>query len=73
MTFGFDFTGGGLGACCALVVSFITNIAGGLGKTSFHPVQGPFGVLTGSECFPEMLHFFFGEAQGYCKLFLPLE
>ena len=52
MTLCFDFTGGGLGACRALVVSLITNLTGQLGKPSFHLVQGPFRVLTVSECFP---------------------
>ena len=69
----FDFIGGGLGACSALVVSLINNLTGGLGKPSLHPVQGPFGILTVSECCPEMLHFFLGEAQVYCKLFFPYE
>ena len=38
MTLGFDFIGGGLGTCSALVISIITVITGGLGKPSFHPV-----------------------------------
>ena len=53
----FDFIGGRLGACSALVVSHITNLTGWLGKPFLHPVQSPFGDLAMCECFSEMLHF----------------
>ena len=58
MTFCFYFIGGGSGTCGALTVSHISNLTGWLGKPFLHPVQGPLGVFTVSECFPEALHFF---------------
>ena len=46
MTLCFGFFGSGLGAGGTLFVTLITNLTGGLSKLSFHPVSGPFGVLT---------------------------
>ena len=72
MTLCFDFIGGGLGACSALVVSLITNLTGGLGMPSFHPVQGPFGVLTVCECFSEMIHFLLEKLRFIANCFCPM-
>ena len=36
MNLSFDFIGGGLGTCGALVTSIITNLTGGLGNSSLH-------------------------------------
>ena len=57
MTLCFYFICSGLGACGALTVSHITNLTGWLGKPFLNPKQGPSGVLTVTEYFPEVLHF----------------
>ena len=61
--FGFNFIGSGLGACGTLAVSPISDLTGRPGKSFLHLVQSPFGIFTIGESLPEMIHFFFGEAQ----------
>ena len=38
MTLSFDFIGGGLGACSALLVGIIANLTSRLGKPSLHSI-----------------------------------
>ena len=71
MTPGFDFIGSVLGACGALVVIPINYLPGGPVKPFLYIVQSPFWVLTLGECFPEMIHFFAGEATDCYMLFWP--
>ena len=71
MTLGFYFIGDGLSASISLVVSIITFLTGRLSKPSFLPVYGLFGVLTVSECLPEMIHFIL-ENSRLLKTLLPL-
>ena len=72
MTLCFDFIGGGLGTSGALVVSLIISLTGGLSKPSFHPVQGPFVVLTVSGSFPEVLHFSLEKLRFVANCFCPM-
>ena len=58
MTLSFNFIGGGLGTCGALVVCPISNLHGGSIKPFLHFVQSPFWVFTLGECLPEVILLF---------------
>ena len=58
MTLGFNFIGKRLDTCSALATSPIIDQTGWPGKSFLYLVQSPFGVITISTCFPEMLLFF---------------
>ena len=73
MTYGFDFIGSGLGACCVLVVSPINDLPGGLVKPFLHLVQIPLRVFTLVECLPEMIHFFAEKFRIATHLFGPMD
>ena len=57
VTLGFDFIGGILGNCGALVASPINNLTGRPVESFFHLVQSPFGILAFSESLPQVVLF----------------
>ena len=57
MTLCFNFIGGGLGACGALIVSLISNLPGGPAKPFLHLVQSPYKVFELGKCLLEVIHF----------------
>ena len=58
MTLGFNFIGGGLGTCSALVVNPISNLPRGPVLPFLHLAQSPFRIFTLGECLPVVVHFF---------------
>ena len=73
VTLGFDFIGGGLNTSIVLGIGTIASLVGQLSEPFFQPVYDPFGVLTMSECLPEVLHFFMEKLRFVAYCFGPVD
>ena len=69
----FDFIGGTLGRCSALVASHINFLTGRPVESFLHLVQSPFGIFAVSESLSEMVLFLLEQLRLAAHCFSPME